>query len=92
MVDDRTVLKMDLDDFDDPAPKAKARTSTKVRKEIDKVSSFPSRETSQDGQLNLRAPQSVLDRFKGVCKADRRNYGAMLEILLDNFEKPGQGG
>lgn len=86
MSGDRTALNMDLDDFDDFEPKPKAKPTAEVRKEVDKVSSFPSRETSADGQLNMRGSQAVLDRFKTMCKDDRRSYVAMLEILMDRFE------
>ena len=92
MSNDRTSLNMDLDDFDDfaPKPKPKKKPTAEVRKQVDKVSSFPSRETSADGQLNMHGSQAVLDRFKAMCKDDRRSYVAMLEILMDRFE--GQGG
>ena len=89
---DRTALNMDLDDFEEFAPKPATKPAAEIRKEVDKVSNFPSRETSPDGQINMRGSQAILDRFKAVCKDDRRSYVAMLEILMDNFEKRGQGG
>lgn len=94
MGEERTALNMDLDGFDDfePKPKPKAKPTAEVRKEVDKVSSFPSRETSADGQMNMRGSQATLDRFKAMCKDDRRSYVAMLEILMDRFEEDGQGG
>lgn len=68
------------------APLPQYRTAD-TRKAIDAVSRFPSREASQDGQLNLKGPQHVLDRFKAICKADRRAYYDMLEILMDRYEQ-----
>lgn len=83
MSGDRTSLNMDLDDF---TPKPTVKPTAEIRKEVDKVSNFPSRETSPDGQMNMRGSQAVLDRFKAMCKDDRRSYVAMLEILMDKFE------
>lgn len=68
------------------APQSQHRVSD-TRKAIDAVSQFPSREASQDGQLNLKGPQHVLNRFKSICKADRRAYYDMLEILMDTYEQ-----
>ncbi|WP_299939053.1 hypothetical protein [uncultured Pelagimonas sp.] len=86
------------DDLDDFAPRAGATVgqgalapkhaprAADTRKAVDAVSRFPSREASSDGQLNLKGPQHVLDRFKTMCKADRRAYYDMLEILMDRYE------
>ena len=60
--------------------------ATDTRRAIDAVSRFPSREASADGQLNLKGPRHVLDRFRAMCKADRRAYYDMLEILMDRYE------
>ncbi len=60
-----------------------------TRRAIDAVSQFPSREASTDGQLNLKGPRHVLDRFRVMCKADRRAYYDMLEILMDRYEGKG---
>jgi hypothetical protein len=64
----------------------KDRTSD-ARRAVDAVSQFPSREASFDGQLNLKGPQHVLDRFKALCKSDRRAYYDMLTILMDRYEE-----
>lgn len=94
MSGERKVLDMSLDGFDDfePKPKKKTKPADEVRKEVDKVSSFPSREKGAEGQINIGGDQTVLDRFKAMCKDDRRSYVAMLEILMDSFEGKGQGG
>lgn len=90
---DREALAMpQFDDMDDFAPRQQSRAATpragavETRKAVDAVSRFPSREASPDGQLNLKGPQHVLDRFKAMCKADRRAYYDMLEILMDRSD------
>lgn len=84
----------DLDDFaprggisGGQGPQSTPPRAADTRKAVDAVSRFPSREASSDGQLNLKGPQHVLDRFKAMCKADRRAYYDMLEILMDRFER-----
>lgn len=57
-----------------------------TRRAIDAVSQFPSREAASDGQLNLKGPRDVLDRFRKLCKDDRRAYYDMLTILMDSYE------
>mgnify|MGYP000324226222 CR=1 FL=1 len=75
----------ELDDFEPRKPKGQGRASPDARA-IDAVSAFPSRESSPDGQLNLKGPRHILERFKAMCKADRRPYYDMLEILMDAHE------
>ena len=85
MSGDRKPLNMDLSDFDDFAPKPRSPTKAEIKRAIDKR--FPSREASTEGQLNMRGDIAVLERFKQMCKDDRRTYVAMLEILMDKFEQ-----
>ena len=86
-------LDADADDtvgdaFDDFAPrKGRAGGAAEERRAIDAVSAFPSREAAGDAQMNLKGPKHILDRFKTMCKEDRRPYYAMLEILMDEFER-----
>ena len=75
----------ELDDFEPRRPKGQGSALLDTRA-IDAVSAFPSRESSPDGQLNLKGPRHILDRFKAMCKADRRPYYDMLEILMDAYE------
>ena len=105
MAMDREMLAMpalDDDALDDFAPRFEQRageaapiaTATptraeEVRRAVDAVSQCPSRDPSADGQLNLKGPRHVLDRFRTMCKADRRAYYDMLEILMDRFESRG---
>ena len=52
---------------------------------------WPSREPMVDGQISVKAPTQTIDRFKKLCKDDRRTYADMLRILMDVFQK-GEGG
>lgn len=47
---------------------------------------WPSREPLKDGQISIKAPLDVLERFKRICKDDRRTYADMLGILMDSYE------
>jgi hypothetical protein len=47
---------------------------------------WPSREPVMDGQISIKAPRDLLDRFKRICKDDRRTYADMLGILMDRYE------
>lgn len=85
-----------FDEMDDFAPRGGASAgqaalapprAADTRKAVDAVSRFPSREASADGQLNLKGPQHVLDRFKAMCKADRRAYYDMLDILMTKYDQ-----
>jgi len=51
------------------------------------VERWPSREPVRDGQISIKAPLDVIDRFKRICKDDRRTYADMLSIFMDNYEK-----
>lgn len=85
--DDRTALNMDFDDLSDFKPKAASKPQETEKRSVDSVSGFPSREASEDGQLNMKGRKVVLNRFKAMCKDDRRSYVDMLEILMDRFGK-----
>lgn len=47
---------------------------------------WPSREPIMDGQISIKASLDILDRFKRLCKDDRRTYADMLGILMDRYE------
>ena len=89
---DRTTLNIPKfddasDELDDFTPRLKEEQGSKLTtRAIDSVSTFPSREASSDGQLNLKGPRTILERFKAMCKADRRAYYDMLEILMNAYE------
>ena len=48
---------------------------------------WPSREPSRDGQISIKAPLDVIERFRKLCKDDRRTYADMLSILMDAAEQ-----
>ena len=86
--EDKKPETYETDTLDDFAARVRRRASVNdTRKAIDGASGFPSREVSPDAQLNLKGPRDILDRFKAMCKADRRAYYDMLEILMDAYEK-----
>lgn len=68
------------------------RHATKIEPEpiVDKAMAsekrWPSREPVIDGQISIKAPLNILDRFKRICKDDRRTYADMLSILMDRYE------
>ncbi|OSQ45273.1 hypothetical protein [Marivita geojedonensis] len=47
---------------------------------------WPSREASIDGQISIKGPMTTIQRFKALCKEDRRTYADMLDILITHFE------
>ena len=47
---------------------------------------WPSREPIRDGQISIKAPLDVIERFRTLCRDDRRTYADMLSILMDAFE------
>ena len=50
---------------------------------------WPSREPIRDGQISIKAPLDMIERFRGICKDDRRTYADMLTILMDAYERKG---
>jgi hypothetical protein len=49
---------------------------------------WPSREPVRDGQISIKAPVDVIERFRAFCRDDRRTYADMLTILMDAFPPP----
>jgi len=47
---------------------------------------WPSRESPKEGQFTIRAPLVTINRFRQMCKDDRRTYANMLGILMDTFD------
>jgi len=70
-------------------PVAQAVDHSPVDKAGDLTSRWPSREPVRDGQISIKAPLDVIDRFKRICKDDRRTYADMLGILMDRYESKG---
>ena len=48
---------------------------------------WPSREPLRDGQISIKAPLNVIERFRRLCQDDRRTYADMLAILMDGHER-----
>lgn len=51
---------------------------------------WPSREPLRDGQISIKAPFDVIERFRALCRDDRRTYADMLTILMDSYPGPGR--
>ena len=51
---------------------------------------WPSREPVRDGQISIKAPLDVIERFRSICKDDRRTYADMLAILMDGYAQRGR--
>lgn len=52
---------------------------------------WPSREPIRDGQISIKAPLDVIERFRKLCKDDRRTYADMLGILMTEYERKADG-
>ena len=70
-------------------PAAQTVEHSPVDKAGDHTSRWPSREPVRDGQISIKAPLDAIDRFKRICKDDRRTYADMLGILMDQYERKG---
>lgn len=70
-------------------PTTKVGAHSPVEREGDIAARWPSRETARDGQISIKAPLDVLERFKRICKDDRRTYADMLGIMMDRYESKG---
>lgn len=83
---DRKTLSMDdLEDFKPRPPKPS--TVETERKAVQAIASFPSREASQEDQLNIKGSKATLDRFRTLRKTERYPYAVLLDMLMDAYEK-----
>ena len=62
------------------------RTSSEVSSALP-TERWPSREPVRDGQISIKAPLDVIERFRRLCHDDRRTYADMLAILMDSHER-----
>lgn len=62
-------------------------SGAQTRQVSENIDRWPSREPIADGQISIKGPLSTINRFKAICKDDRRTYADMLHILMDAFEK-----
>jgi len=69
----------------EPSPNVRREKSATVPSEP-QIERWPSREPSVDGQISIKGPMTTIQRFKALCKDDRRTYADMLEILMNHFE------
>lgn len=77
---------LDFDDLDDFAPRQPESPPAASQKAVDRVAAFPSREGPEDGQINIKASQATLERFRQLAKAERYRHGEFLDILMDAYE------
>lgn len=75
--------------FEAPRPPSPASEAVHVERAPVHVERWPSREPVRDGQISIKAPLDVIERFKLICKDDRRTYADMLGILMDLYEAKG---
>lgn len=68
-------------------PQPRTVEQTVVKKAVDRVAAFPSREASDDSQMNIKAPAATLDRFRAMAKVERYKHGEFLEILMNAYEQ-----
>lgn len=80
---------------DDFAPR-EARSEREIKAGVSPSERWPSREPQDqsrerlpEGQLSIKGPLHILERFKRLCKDDRRSYYDMLEILMNEYEHKG---
>jgi hypothetical protein len=72
-----------------PAPphlETKAMSYAPAPHPIETPERWPSREAVRDGQVSIKAPLDVIERFRAMCRDDRRTYADMLGILMDAYE------
>lgn len=75
-----------LKQFESPRSITPITEAASVEKAEPSVERWPSREPVRDGQISIKASLDVIDRFKQICKDDRRTYADMLRILMDLYE------
>jgi hypothetical protein len=47
--------------------------------------SWPRREINPVVQMSLRMPEDLYDRFRALCKHERRTNGEQLQVLLETY-------
>lgn len=48
---------------------------------------WKTREPDPTVQMSVRMHASMYERFRNMCKDQRRTNGDMLEVLMDSYEK-----
>jgi hypothetical protein len=90
-VDPNGSAPLDLSTFK-PRDGAGEKATSAEREAIDQASAFPRRELGDETQINIRAPQKVIDAFRKLCKDDRRTYADMLERMIRNYRPSSDSG
>nr|WP_015060447.1 hypothetical protein [Bartonella sp. TT0105]ADN97100.1 hypothetical protein [Bartonella sp. TT0105] len=75
----------ELNDF--KPRQAKSSFNTVERKEIDRATTFPSREQSDEAQINIKTSVAIINRFKLMAKQERYRHGDFLEILMNAYKQ-----
>lgn len=70
----------------EPTPIQAGRTTLDWASSQPEPDRWPSREPLRDGQISIKAPVDVIERFRRLCRDDRRTYSDMLGILMDGHE------
>jgi hypothetical protein len=84
---------LDFEGLDDFTPRRPAAAPPQAeRKAVDLLASFPSRERSDEAQMNIKGPAALLERFRCMAKKERYKHSDFLEILMDAYEGRGGGG
>ncbi len=79
---------LDFSELDEFKPRqAKTALNTVECKEIDRAVTFPSREQSDESQINIKASIAIIKRFKSMAKPERYRHGDFLEILMNTYKK-----
>lgn len=69
----------------EPTSSVRPQSASSPLTAADPADRWPSREPVIDGQISIKGPLSTIRRFQAMCKADRRTYADMLNILMDHF-------
>jgi len=83
----RQGLNMDDLGLDDFKPRQPTTPKKPTQKAVADVTSFPSREATEEDQLNIKGSKAVLDRFRALRKAERYKYADLLEFMMDTYEE-----
>ncbi|GAA5109665.1 MULTISPECIES: hypothetical protein [Bartonella] len=75
----------ELEDF--KPRQAKSSSNIVERKELDRAITFPSREQSDEAQINIKTSIAIINRFKSMAKRERYRHGDFLEILMNAYEQ-----
>lgn len=75
--------RLDATKLQEFQPRAQPQERPVAPRELD---AWPSREPVREAQINVRGDADTINRFKKLCKDDRRTYIDMLRIIMDTFE------